>query len=544
MPGSNTSASSYAIDLDGAPAGVASKVTGGSPVGTVVKEKPGPDSISRKHLGGLTYEDLVLGVPLGQAGTLQQWINSVLTDTHTPKNGVVRSLDYRKIQDSELSWTQGLITQITFPECSASSKEHGTIDVTIRPESTRFALISQNNVKTTPQKPWLRSNFRLQIDGLPCNRVSHIDALIVIQPLLAQGIHGLAAGPVEIPNLVFSLSTADQAAFFAWFKDFALDGNNGQDKERNGTLDFLGPDLKSQILTLDFKHLGIFRISGETQAAGDAISHIRVEMYCEGMSMSLPGGGQPPGPLPPAADDAFFKGVIESLRGGANVAIPDPQTVAHRLIATVVREPQRPQDRDRLAGQQIGDSWARNQASLQELATLSQLDAEDWQRISLPPGHSLIRALAASGTVDQSEEGPITLNRDDFVEGLVASASSVYRQALPNLSKRIDYHGSEFFLRTDILKPITVAETLVTTQPVSELDVLRAVRSEALSTNSAINAEVEALKSQLDFFSQMSEMESLSLQMLMDRKSRFMSALSNMMKKISDTEQSITSNLK
>ena len=44
--------------------------------------------------------------------------------------------------------------------------------------------------------------------------------------------------------------------------------------------------------------------------------------------------------------------------------------------------------------------------------------------------------------------------------------------------------------------------------------------------------------------SEMGEMESLRLQMAMDRMSKMMSTLSNLLKKISDTSTSITQNLK
>jgi hypothetical protein len=57
-------------------------------------------------------------------------------------------------------------------------------------------------------------------------------------------------------------------------------------------------------------------------------------------------------------------------------------------------------------------------------------------------------------------------------------------------------------------------------------------------------AVVDNLKGQLDSLSEMGEMESLRLQMAMDRLSNLMSTLSNMLKKLSDTAQSITQNLK
>jgi len=53
-----------------------------------------------------------------------------------------------------------------------------------------------------------------------------------------------------------------------------------------------------------------------------------------------------------------------------------------------------------------------------------------------------------------------------------------------------------------------------------------------------------SLKDELNSMSEMGEMESLRLQMAMDRLSKLMSTISNLLKKASDTQNSITQNLK
>lgn len=65
-------------------------------------------------------------------------------------------------------------------------------------------------------------------------------------------------------------------------------------------------------------------------------------------------------------------------------------------------------------------------------------------------------------------------------------------------------------------------------------------------TNSKVEIDLllKEIKEQTDKMNEMNEMESLRLQMAMDRLSKMMSALSNMLKKISETSQSITQNLK
>ena len=59
-----------------------------------------------------------------------------------------------------------------------------------------------------------------------------------------------------------------------------------------------------------------------------------------------------------------------------------------------------------------------------------------------------------------------------------------------------------------------------------------------------IDLLVNEYKDKMDSMSEMSEMESLRLQMAMDRINKMISNLSNIKKKISDTRQSITQNLK
>lgn len=59
-----------------------------------------------------------------------------------------------------------------------------------------------------------------------------------------------------------------------------------------------------------------------------------------------------------------------------------------------------------------------------------------------------------------------------------------------------------------------------------------------------VDAEIRSLKRKLDSMSEMGEMESLRLQMAMDRVTKLMSTLSNLLKKLSDTAGAITQNIK
>jgi putative addiction module CopG family antidote len=68
--------------------------------------------------------------------------------------------------------------------------------------------------------------------------------------------------------------------------------------------------------------------------------------------------------------------------------------------------------------------------------------------------------------------------------------------------------------------------------------------AEKLTRVEQLDGIVAELEGKLDSQSDLSEMDAMRLQMLMDRRSKAMEALSNIMKKISETQEVLTQNLK
>jgi hypothetical protein len=67
---------------------------------------------------------------------------------------------------------------------------------------------------------------------------------------------------------------------------------------------------------------------------------------------------------------------------------------------------------------------------------------------------------------------------------------------------------------------------------------------EKLTRVEQLDCIVDELEGKLDGLSDLSEMDAMRLQMLMDRRSKAMEMLSNMMKKISETQAAIVQNMK
>ncbi|MBK5272041.1 MAG: hypothetical protein JJE22_13605 [Bacteroidia bacterium] len=95
------------------------------------------------------------------------------------------------------------------------------------------------------------------------------------------------------------------------------------------------------------------------------------------------------------------------------------------------------------------------------------------------------------------------------------------------------------------IKIIPSAKAVVVRKDVVKLKAQLVQLSDSITvTKTEINRLADNMKSDLDSMSEMGETESLRLQMAMDRLSKMMSTLSNLLKKISDTQQSITQNIK
>jgi phage tail-like protein len=289
----------YRLELDGINAGWVNNVEGGMPKAEVVTEKVGVDHIARKHIGGVEYEDMTFKVGSGMSKGFYQWLESTLKldEKGQVKNGAVISSNYELKEMSRLDFTNARITEFAMPALDAKGKDPCWMTVKARPEFTRKKLASGGKVDAptdaAKQKQWLPSNFRLKIDGLDafCSRVSKVDALTIKQKVTTNPVGELREYEIlntslEIPNLVITGPESHAHELLAWFEDFVVRGNCGQDKEKGGTLEYLNPKLDKVLFTIEFKNIGIFKCAPEKKEAhSEGILNWKAEMYVEEITL-------------------------------------------------------------------------------------------------------------------------------------------------------------------------------------------------------------------------------------------------------------------
>lgn len=95
------------------------------------------------------------------------------------------------------------------------------------------------------------------------------------------------------------------------------------------------------------------------------------------------------------------------------------------------------------------------------------------------------------------------------------------------------------------LKAIPASRAVLVRKDAGKLQLqMSQFRDSLVVTKAEIDKLLVEMNQKTDNMSEMGEMESLRLQMAMDRLSKLMSTLSNLMKKMSDTQSTITQNLK
>lgn len=428
------SAGKFVLQIEGSDAGYLLAVEGGHPFGVVVDEAP-----DGKRLAGVSYAPIVLDVGASMDPALHEWVAAMLDGTQKAASGAILLLDYDYRERSRIDWKEAVITEVEFPGADASVKDPPRVRVTIQPQSTRTAVGS--GAKYQPKstgKPTAKgsagSAFRFTVSGLElaCIKVAEVAPFAVR--------HGRER---DVADVVFWLAESEAAPFVQWFDDFVINGNNSAGQERTATLSFLGHSLTQELLRIDFRGLGIFRVSHERREAGlDRVSRVKVEMYCQSVRLE-PTGDVTPAPQAPAWSaagqtaatvESFAAAFVAALRPGSGSPPPTQDAVVERLLSSVDPQP-RADERER--GRAAGRAWAAERARLDELEELAQVvQRDEWTTLALAEGHSLIGFLAAAGELAADEIGPIELKRDGFTSSLAAGAAELYQSVADRLGDR------------------------------------------------------------------------------------------------------------
>jgi hypothetical protein len=140
-------------------------------------------------------------------------------------------------------------------------------------------------------KVLLSSNFRFELDGLDCRRVTKIDAFTIKQKLATEGF-GMARFPVmyaselEIPHITVTMAAVATDSWQGWYEDFVVQGKSEDSNEKSGRIVFLGPDLQEELFEIKLHNVGIFALRSPSNTANkDTIAQVEAQLYVERMEL-------------------------------------------------------------------------------------------------------------------------------------------------------------------------------------------------------------------------------------------------------------------
>ena len=144
------------------------------------------------------------------------------------------------------------LQEIDLPAVDAGSSAGVTFTIKFSPGVAEQGLPSGGAPGPNPRLQPMQRNFRLDFDSLAGTYVSGVGALTLIPDDVARG--------AEFPTLVLSTSSlSTSAAYQKWSRDVQAWFTSG--KPRNGTLTFLGPDMRTPLFVEQFRGLRVTSIS-------------------------------------------------------------------------------------------------------------------------------------------------------------------------------------------------------------------------------------------------------------------------------------------
>ena len=274
-------------------AGFIKKCSGGVTKGELVTHKLGTSNYERKHLATISHEPLTIEISMGMGHDLWDWIKRSWDKGFVQQDCELLACDFDHNVRAVRVFLQSYITKVTVPALDGGNKEPGYFTVEIDPTTIRYERGTgdplSGSVENVNAKKWLCSNFRLDIEGLPCSRVAKIDSFTWEQKVIKDEVgmfreYNKEPAALTVPNLKLTISMADYWPWYEWFESFVIRGQCTDSDEKIGSLTFLGPDLQEELASIGFDHLGILSMEQESvEANSENIARFTVELYCESM---------------------------------------------------------------------------------------------------------------------------------------------------------------------------------------------------------------------------------------------------------------------
>jgi len=277
-------------------------VDGGHVIANVIDEPIGTHNQRIKSISTLDIEPFTLDFGISGAKDVLKWIRSSWKKNYARRNGMITHANFDLQRTYEHEFFEAIITETTFPALDGAAKDTAYLKVKIQPERVVERKIPPG-AKVIPeggtkQKLWNANSFRLTIDGYKgFEYTNKIEAFTIKQGIKKNfiGEHRFAQiepTKLEFPHIVGTLGLDYADDLLTWRDKYHRDGSSEIDNQRTGELEFLAPDKKTVIFSINLFEVGIHKIAlQQSQANQDSIKRVKYELYVGYMEMDGPALG-------------------------------------------------------------------------------------------------------------------------------------------------------------------------------------------------------------------------------------------------------------
>lgn len=294
----------FVLELDGQRVGVLHSVDGGHLKSEPIGEQVGGEGMVSRYPGRQKFDDITLQLGASMSPGFWKWIQKSIDNRYERRNGAIIACDFDGRERARRTFKEALISEIQFPAADAKTKNPALITVKISPEYIEYKRAdasnkTQANGTLTKQKLWVPQNYSLTLECLPKDITRHvvkIDAITVKQNVVVNPVgHELwprkEPGRIEYPTLSVYVPEAYSKNWVKWFEEFVGNGNHQAANETTGSLVYLASDCVTELMTLQFRGLGITGVTFDKhEAGGEPIRCVKVDLYTESMSFSAGNG--------------------------------------------------------------------------------------------------------------------------------------------------------------------------------------------------------------------------------------------------------------
>lgn len=277
-------------------------VEGGFASAASLNEAVGTHNQRIKSVSVMDIEPFTLDLGISGSKDILKWVRDSWDKKYTRRNGVITHANFDLERVYQHEFFEALITEVGFPQLDGAGKNPAYIKVKLQPERVMERKV-EPGAKLSPQggakqKLWVNNAFRLTIDGVPgLEFTNRIEAFTV-----KQGIKKFYTGEerfpqveptkLEFPPISGTIALEYAGDLIKWKTDYIDKGMTETRAQKTGMLEFLGPDKKKTLFSINLYEVGINKLQVmHSEANEDTIKRVKFELFVGRMEMDGSGAG-------------------------------------------------------------------------------------------------------------------------------------------------------------------------------------------------------------------------------------------------------------